>query len=615
MKQIRGLFRMCGCLALAVVLLLTSACGGGSAVESGTEAQTGDESGRPLTIAGDGSYVIVYPEGDSFAWRMANFLAMELNQVVGIQLKTVSDSTAPAECEILVGQTNREESAAARRKMGDTGDLIVSAVGRRVVILAVAERYYEAAIDHLLGLLLQEKQLQIPAEHEYLQICDEIRSFAADERVGDGKTAVEITLRLESDAAEAGVYIGSAKNATGLFGCPGYCLMASAGRLTLYDTSGNSGKVLASRRLIGITVSDEVRIRLETEGTVIRGYLLDDAEGVEPWPEFEIPAKKCEGFAAGYVQFAGEACAYRDLKVVSSAASSVPSKTYTNTVYENYPDPDVIYHEGTFYLYGTGGEGGYRVHSSKDLINWKDEGVAVAFGLWGITKNYWAPDLEYINGKFYMVTSCDENIGITVSDSPLGPFLPLTEQVLYEKSIDGHLFVDEDGRIYLYYVSWSRKYGIYGVELDASLQPKGEPKLLLCAEEEWEKQESAVAEGPYMLKHNGVYYLTYSGSNYISQAYAVGYAVSDSPLGTYAKYADNPIMIGNSFIAGTAHHCILKLPASEEMLIIYHCHDSMTQIHDRDVCIDRIRFAPTKDGVRLEIYGPTVTPQPYPRVP
>ena len=125
--------------------------------------------------------------------------------------------------------------------------------------------------------------------------------------------------------------------------------------------------------------------------------------------------------------------------------------------------------------------------------------------------------------------------------------------------------------------------------------------------------DGRVTEGPYMLKQNGIYYLTYSGSDYQSHDYAVGYAISQSPLGSYQKYTLNPIMIGNSAISGTAHHCIIPLPDRKEMLIVYHCHDSLYQIHERDICIDLIRFAPTKEGVdRLEVYGPTVTPKPYP---
>ena len=234
--------------------------------------------------------------------------------------------------------------------------------------------------------------------------------------------------------------------------------------------------------------------------------------------------------------------------------------------------------------------------------------------LWGITTNYWAPDVEYINGKFYMVVSCNEHLGIAVSDSPLGPFVENSEKVLFDKTIDGHIFVDDDGSVYLYYVSWRSSYAIYGVKLDQNMNPvMSTEKRIIAPTEQWEKYEGNVTEGPYMLKHNGKYYLTYSGSHYKSPNYAVGYAVSDKPLGTFKKYADNPIMIGNTQIAGVGHHCITYTPDGKEMIIVYHCHNSVTQVQTRKLCIDKIRFVPVEGDIdRLEVYGPTTSARPYP---
>ena len=44
-----------------------------------------------------------------------------------------------------------------------------------------------------------------------------------------------------------------------------------------------------------------------------------------------------------------------------------------------------------------------------------------------------------------------------------------------------------------------------------------------------------------MLKHNGTYYLMYSGSGANGPEYAIGYATSESPLGPFTKFAGNPI--------------------------------------------------------------------------
>ena len=51
-----------------------------------------------------------------------------------------------------------------------------------------------------------------------------------------------------------------------------------------------------------------------------------------------------------------------------------------------------------------------------------------------------------------------------------------------------------------------------------------------------------VTEGPFMLKHNGVYYLMYSGTGADSPNYGIGYAMANSPLGPFEKFSSNPIV-------------------------------------------------------------------------
>ena len=115
-----------------------------------------------------------------------------------------------------------------------------------------------------------------------------------------------------------------------------------------------------------------------------------------------------------------------------------------------------------------------------------------------------------------------------------------------------------------------------------------------------------------MLKHNGLYYLTYSGSDYKSVNYAVGYGVSESPLGPFEKYKGNPIHIGNSAVHETAHHCFTET-LDGELLIVYHQHKNVNEVELRKISIDKARFVPTESGIdRLETYGPTTTPQPMP---
>ena len=92
---------------------------------------------------------------------------------------------------------------------------------------------------------------------------------------------------------------------------------------------------------------------------------------------------------------------------------------------------------------------------------------------------------------------------------------------------------------------------IYGAKLHdmLTLDEEGEQRLI-AAEAEWETRDCLVAEGPFMLKHNGKYYLTYSANHFRTPDYAVGYAVADTPLGPFQKFEGNPILKKNEGIVG-----------------------------------------------------------------
>lgn len=142
--------------------------------------------------------------------------------------------------------------------------------------------------------------------------------------------------------------------------------------------------------------------------------------------------------------------------------------------------------------------------------------------------------------------------------------------------------------------------------------------LILRPEADWEMADGmgAIAEAPYMLKHNGLYYLVYSGSHTHCDHYAVGYLVSNDPLAGFTRYADNPILAATYEKRGPGHCSIVTAPDNETMLILYHVHYSESESNPRQVCVDRIRFAPTESGIdRLECYGPTTGPHPVTWMP
>ncbi len=294
-------------------------------------------------------------------------------------------------------------------------------------------------------------------------------------------------------------------------------------------------------------------------------------------------------------------------------------------------DPYVLYHNGVYYLYSTNAVNeGYKVFTSTDLANWKDNGLCLKNAdVYGEPTNagFWAPEVYSYNGKFYMIYTVAEHLGVAVADSPLGPFKSPNQSFLSDyKEIDGHLFFDDDGRVYIYFVRCGSTDGrpngneIYGAEFDMETLTYKNEKLLLYPENqgswEWTGGHGYVTEGPAILKHEGRYYMTYSANGYTSQNYAIGLAISDSPLGTYNKYENNPILKKSAAndVYGPGHHCFTTSPDGTELFIVYHKHKSATEVHGRVICMDRAYFAydASLGYDVLKVVGPTSTAQPLP---
>lgn len=86
----------------------------------------------------------------------------------------------------------------------------------------------------------------------------------------------------------------------------------------------------------------------------------------------------------------------------------------------------------------------------------------------------------------------------------------------------------------------------------------------------WETKDALVVEGPFVIKYENKYYLTYSANHTRSHHYAVGYAVSNSPLGPFKKYENNPILFQNGIFYGLGHHSFTTTKDKKKLIIACH---------------------------------------------
>jgi len=300
---------------------------------------------------------------------------------------------------------------------------------------------------------------------------------------------------------------------------------------------------------------------------------------------------------------------------------NIPNTSFSKTVADKkgrkaiieLADPTIICVDKKYYLYGTGGskgnvDSGFEVYTSSDMKIWRGpvgvrSGYALAKGDVIGTSGFWAPHVFSYNSKLYMAFTANEQIAIAKSDSPYGPFRQDTMRFIsgVNKQIDPYVFLDEDGKIYLYHVRLDKGNKIYVAEMKHDLSDIKPETSHFCldATETWENTDKtswSVTEGPTVIKHNNLYYLFYSANDFRSKDYAVGYATSNSPNGPWVKSNDNPIISRNLIKQNGPGHGDLFKDKNGKWKYVFHLHASFTTVNPRKTAIINSEFVKDRTG-------------------
>lgn len=308
--------------------------------------------------------------------------------------------------------------------------------------------------------------------------------------------------------------------------------------------------------------------------------------------------------------------------------------TYTNPVYDQYfADPFVLLHAGQYYAYGTGPEGPdkmqFPVLTSTNLAQWEFVGWALV--PLPEANQYWAPEVAFSDGVFYMYYSADGVAGqdhqlrVATSAAPTGPFVD-TGRVLAPNtpfSIDAHPFRDADGTWYLFYardfltLDGDHRIGT-GIVVDRMhdmMTLAGKPRVVVRPHSDWQLFEPQreiyggifdwyTIEGPSLQIHDDRYYCFYSGGAWYSDNYGISYVVAEHPLGPYCRPAEDGPLLKSvpEKVIGPGHNSLVVGPDGCEY-IVYHAWPA--DISARLMRIDRL----TWQGETPVIKGPTCSPQ------
>lgn len=266
-----------------------------------------------------------------------------------------------------------------------------------------------------------------------------------------------------------------------------------------------------------------------------------------------------------------------------------------------YAAPDVEAHvwkndPNTVYLYCSndridgGGMAPYQnCFSSRDLIHWKDHGIAFdarSAVTWTQVDTLPAVDAIYHKGKWYYFFTAPVDgylmQCVASSDRPEGPFtdpVPIfgTE---YPSCGDPSVLEDDDGSVYLFWGQFNLRGGKLTDNMH-ELIPETVRTMILTEE------EHGFHEGASIRKRNNTYYLLYADISR-GKPTCLSYATSKSPLGPYVK---GGVIIDNAKcdLASWNNHGSM-LCFHDRWYIVYHRATLAREMGGRRVCLEPIQF-------------------------
>lgn len=208
-----------------------------------------------------------------------------------------------------------------------------------------------------------------------------------------------------------------------------------------------------------------------------------------------------------------------------------------NAVYT--PDPAPYVHGDTLYLFVGHDEDDatyfsmkdWLLFSTEDMVNWTYLGTPVSTATFEWAQQgdkAWASQAVERNGKWYWYVCCNKADGgdalaVAVADNPQGPYTdaiggPLATGFSF---IDPTVFIDDDGQAYLFWGNKGCWYGKLAEDMisfvDGYKEVPGfhDPACFgpQSMKMNWAKGKEELMvgyeEGPWVMKRNGIYYMSY----------------------------------------------------------------------------------------------------------
>ncbi|MBD0295280.1 MAG: glycoside hydrolase family 43 protein [Flavisolibacter sp.] len=275
--------------------------------------------------------------------------------------------------------------------------------------------------------------------------------------------------------------------------------------------------------------------------------------------------------------------------------------TFTNPLLPSGPDPWVVQKDTTYYYTHTFGDRivVFKTNKMSELNR------ATTTTIWSPPSNtaysreIWAPELHFINGKWYAYFAADDGqnknhrmyVLENASADPLSGTWEFKGKVADPSdkwAIDGSVF-EYNGQLYFIWSGWEGdinvRQNIYIAKMDNPWTITGNRVMLSTPTYDWEKNgDPDVNEGPEALKNrSGKLFLTYSASGCWTDNYALGLLslkAGGDPMNP-ADWTKSPTPVfttkASNGAYGPGHNGSFKSRDGSEDWIIYHANSQPGQ--------------------------------------
>jgi GH43 family beta-xylosidase len=286
-----------------------------------------------------------------------------------------------------------------------------------------------------------------------------------------------------------------------------------------------------------------------------------------------------------------------------------PGATFKNPILPApSADPWIILHNGIYYSCESRQQESIWIRKADCFTElYQDEGAMV----WGApmtganSKSLWAPELHFINGKWYIYYAADDGLNENhrmwvlegLTNDPAGPYRCMGSLETSGWAIDGTVLRAENGSLFYIWSGWPGKVnGQQFLYIAPMLNPwtlAAERTLIAKPEHTWECVDMAICEGPQVLQRNGRTFVIYSASGSWTEDYCLGLLElhGPNPLDSSNWRKHGCVFCKTDYVWGIGHCSFVKSQDGTEDWIVYHAKTKRNKgWNDRNVRAQRFSW-------------------------